>query len=128
MAPTPQPFSFAGALQLAADQSLPTDPIPFNSASQFVTLANTVLNLVGAGTQEVDFGSVVSPGAKGLFIRYDPQVGGLPVLCTINGGSQPLELTPGGFIAWMDPTPAAGAISLSLVFTASCQVRVWVLG
>jgi hypothetical protein len=130
MAPTPQPFSFAGALQLAQDQSLPQDPIAFNSSSQFVSLASEVLNLVGSGTQAVNFGSIAGAGAKGVFVRYDAAQapGALPILCSINGGSQPLEVTPGGFIAWMNPSPVSGAVSMSIAFTASCQVRVWLLG
>lgn len=129
MAPTPQPFSFAGLLQLAQDQSLPQDPIPFNASSQFVSLAQEVLNLTGSGTQDVNFGSIAGAGAKGVFVRYDAgQPGALPILCTINAGSQPLELTPGGFLVWVDPAPVAGALSMSIAFTAPCQVRVWLLG
>jgi hypothetical protein len=129
MPPAPQPFSFTGTLQLAADQSLPQDPIPFNSSSQFVALQESVLNLVGTGSKSVDFGSIGAPGAKGVAIRYDSgQTGAQPILATINAGSQALEVTPGGFLVWVNPTPAAGATSLSIAFTASCQVRVWLLG
>jgi hypothetical protein len=128
MPPVPQPFAFAGTLQLAADQSLPPDPIPFNGSGSFVALAQEKLNLTGSGTQAVAFGSVGSPGAKGVAIRYDAQAGAAPLLITVNAGSQPLEVSPGGFIQWFNPAPAAGAISLSIAYTASCQVQVWVLG
>jgi hypothetical protein len=129
MPPAPQPFSFTGALQLAADQSLPQDPIPFNGSSSFIALESSVLNLVGSGTQAVPFGSIGAPGAKGVMVRYDSgQSGAAPILATLNSGSQPLEIAPGGFLVWINPTPSAGATSLSIAFTASCQVRVWLLG
>ncbi len=129
MPPAPQPFSFSGALQLAADQSLPQDPIPFNGSSQFISLQESVLTLVGTGTKTVDFGSIGAPGAKGVMIRYDSgQTGAAPVEVTVNGGSQALEIAPGGFLVWINPSPAAGATALSIAFTASCQVRVWLLG
>jgi hypothetical protein len=129
MAPTPQPFAFAGTLQLAADQSLPQDPIPFNVSSQYVALQKSLLSLTGTGTVNVPFGSISAPGAKGLAIRYDSgQVGAAAVQVTINGGSQPLEVTPGGFIVWINPTPAAGVTAVSIAYTASCQLNVWVLG
>lgn len=129
MPPAPQPFVFAGQLQLAADQSLPPDPVPFNFSSQFLSKEESVLNLVGAGSIAVPFGSVGAPGAKGLLIRYDaPQSGALPVFCTINGGTMPLEISPGGMLLWFNPNPSAGALTLSLAFTASCQLRIWILG
>jgi hypothetical protein len=128
MAPVVQPFAFAGSLQLAADQSLPQDPIPFNFASQFVSLQESVLNLVGAGTKSFDFGSVGAPGAKGLLIRYDGGQSGAVVRCVINGGTEPLEISAGGFFVWFNPTPSSGATSLSIIYTSSCQLRVWVLG
>lgn len=129
MAPSPQPFAFAGALQLAADQSLPQDPIPFNFSSQFTSLQESVLNLIGAGTVAVPFGSVIAPGAKGLLIRYDGnQTGAAPIFVTINGGSAPLEITPGGFLVWFSPAPTAGVTTCSVVYSSSCQLRIWVLG
>lgn len=129
MAPAVQPVAFAGAFQLAADQSLPQDAIPFNVATQFVALQESVLNLVGSGTQAVPFGTVGAPGAKGLLIRYDGnQSGAVPVEVTINGSSVPLEISPGGMLVWFNPNPAAGATTASIAFTAACQLRVWVLG
>ena len=129
MAATPQPFSFTGNLQLAADQSLPQDPIPFNVSSQFTSLQESVLNLTTPGTQAIPFGTVGAPGAKGLLIRYDaPQAGAQPVLVTLNSGSAPTEISPGGMLLIFNPNPASGIISASIVFTAACVLRVWVLG
>lgn len=126
--PSPQPVAFAGTLQLAADQSLPQDPIPFNFSGQYTALAEFMLNLV-SGSTTVPFGSVAAPGAKGVLIRYDAQpspAGAAQV--TINAGSEPLELTPGGFLAYFNPTPAAGITAMTIAVTTACQLKVWLLG
>jgi len=123
-----QPVAFAGALQLAADQSLPQEPIPFNASGQYNSLAEFVLN-VQSGTTAVPFGSIASPGAKGVFIRYDAQPSpAAAVQVTVNGGNQPVELTPGGFFAYWSPSPATGITAMSIAATANCQLRVWLLG
>lgn len=124
-----QPFAFQGALQLAADQSLPPDPIPFNASGQYSSQAGGVLNLSGSGSIAVPFGTVATSGAKLLAIRYDAnQQGAASVIASINGGASTLEISPGGFIVWVNPTPAVGVTSCSIAYTASCQLRVWVLG
>lgn len=129
MPPAPQPFSFAGALQLSADPTLPQDPVPFNFSGQFTALASGTLSVTGTGTLVVPFGTIATPGAKGLLIRYDGnQQGAAAVLVTINSGTQPIEITPGGFLVYFNPTPSAGVTSCSIAYTAACQLRVWVLG
>lgn len=124
----PQPFAFTGSLQLAADQSLPQDPIPFNFAAQFVALQESQYNFTGSGSKTVDFGSISAPGAKGLLIRYDAQQGAAAVLCTINSGTQPVEISPGGFFIWFNPNPSTGLTTLAIAYTAAAQLRVWLLG
>jgi hypothetical protein len=129
MSATPQPVSFAGALSLTADQSLPADPIPYNFTGQYVQLQDSLLNLSGLGTESVSFGTIIAPGAIGLLISYAPgQTGAAPVLVTINGGNQALEISPGGLLVWFNPTPAEGVTSCSIEYTTSCQLRVRVLG
>lgn len=128
MAATSQPFAFAGALQLAADQSLPQDPIPFNFSGSFVALASGVVNFPSAGSQDIPFNGVIAPGAKGVLIRYDVQVGAAPVTFTYNSSVTPLELTPGSLMAYFNANPTTGVTSASLTVTAACQVRYWILG
>jgi hypothetical protein len=130
MAPTPQPMTFQGSFALAPDQSLPQDAIPFNYTGTFLALSAEVANIVGAGSVAVPFGTIASPGAKGLLVRYDAAqpVGAAPVTLTINGGSQPLELTPGSMLVYFNASPSSGITSASFTVTAACQLRVWVLG
>ena len=129
MSATPQPVAFAGALSLTADQSLPPDPIPYNFTGQYTQLQDSLLSLAGAGSEDVSFGTIGAPGAVGLLISYAPgQTGASSVLVTINGGDQPLEISPGGMLVWFNPTPGAGITSCSIAYTTSCQLRVRVLG
>lgn len=127
MPPASQPVAFSGALQLAADQSLPPDAIPFNVALQCTQVQSSVLNLSGSGTEDVPFGTITN--AKGLLIRYDAnQQGASALTLTINAGSEPVELTPGGAYIVFNPAPGAGITTCSIAFLTSCQVRAWVLG
>jgi hypothetical protein len=130
MAPTQTPISFTGTLQIPADQSLPPDQVPFNSAINAVSQQpGQVLNLSGVGTEVVPFGTVGAPGAKLVAVRYDAQVGAAPVLLHFNGDTtHPIELTPGGFIVLMSPNPAVGITSLSIDYTVACQLKVWIAG
>lgn len=129
MPPTPQPVAFVGAFQLAADQSLPQDPIPFNYSGTFLALVADLVNQGGAATVGIPFGSVVAPGAKGLLIRYDAQPSpAAAVMLRLNGGVTDIELTPGSLFVYFNAAPAAGITQAQLVFTQACQIRVWVLG
>jgi hypothetical protein len=127
-----QPFAFDGALQLQADQSLPpVPPIPFSIAGEFSSQQYSKLQLSAppGGSIAVPFGTVASPGALALIISYPAgQASAVSVLVTINGGSTPLEISPGGAILWFNPSPAVGAVSCSIAYTASCELDVWVLG
>jgi hypothetical protein len=130
MSPTQTPISFTGTLQIPADQSLPPDQVPFNASANVVSQQpGQVLNLTSSGTEVIPFGTVGSPGAKLVAVRYDAQTGAAPVLLHFNGDTtHPIELSPGGFIVFMSPNPAAGVTSLSIDYTASCQLRVWIAG
>lgn len=128
MPPTPQPIAFAGALQLAADPSLPNDPIPFNFSGQFVALASGVLNIPSSGTTPFPFDGVPSAGAKGILIRYDAQVGAAAAQLALNSSLTPIELTPGSMFLYFDAAPAAGITSASITVTAACQIRFWIFG
>ena len=124
------PVAFAGQFELAADQSLPQDPIPFNYAGQYTALQYSGLNTTGSGTVAVPFGTLGSPGLVGLLVRYDApnQADAAPVYLSINAGTEPLELTPGSFLVYFNANPVAGITAASFAFTSACSLRVWVLG
>lgn len=129
MAPTPQPVAFAGSFQLAADQSLPQDGIPFNYSGAFLALEGSLVNQGSSGSVSVPFGSITAPGAKGLLVRYDSQAApAAAVMLRLNGGVTDIELTPGSLFVYFNAAPNAGITAAQLIFTAACQIRVWVLG
>ena len=126
---TPQPVAFAGAFQLAADQSLPQDPIPFNYSGTYLALEAHLMSQGGAATVAIPFGTIGAPGCKGLLVRYDAQPApAAPVMLRLNGGVTDIELTPGSLFAYFNASPANGITQAQLVFTQACQMRVWVLG
>ncbi len=127
--PTPQPVAFNGAFQLAPDQSLPQDPIPFNYSGTFLALVAELVNQAASGSLSIPFGSIGGAGCKGLLIRYDAQPApAAAVMLRLNGGATDIELTPGSLFMYFNAAPAAGITQAQLIFTQPCQMRVWVLG
>lgn len=121
------PYSFEGKLLLPPHSSLPPDPIPVSGSSQYGSKSDDELEFTGSGSHTVNFGTVTAPGAKGIFIVYESQVGAAPLMLTVNAGDQPIELSPGGFWAYMSPTPVAGITSMTIAYTAACKVRIILL-
>lgn len=130
MSATPQPVEFSGQFQLAADQSLPQDPIPFVFAGQYTSLVATILEPSASGSVAIPFGTVAAPGAVGFLVRYDApnQADAAPVELVLNGSADPIELTPGSFFAYFNANPVNGITEASITYTSACTLRVWVLG
>ena len=123
---TPTPFTFAGQLGLPSDPSLPGTPaIPFNFADSANAQGGGVFNVTGSGSVVVPFSGIAY--AKAVLVRYDAQTGAQPITLALNG-TNPVSLPPGGMFLWFAPSPTAGLSSLTIAHTASCQIRVWVLG
>jgi hypothetical protein len=127
------PFSFAGVLNLQADPALPADPLPYSCTGAFGSETKQRLELVGSGTQVVSFGTAGSPGAKFISIAVDLPAEGdppvAPVNARFNGGASTgqTEISAGGCAILCNPTPVAGATSLSLVYTTAAVVTVRIL-
>jgi hypothetical protein len=122
------PFAFAGTLQIPSDPSLPPDGIPVNMQGQFSSENTQILNLTGSGSKTVPFGTIGSAGLNGLLIRVDPNATSQPINVTVNGGSMPIEISPGGFLSFGSPNPATGITSISIAYTSNNVVRIWALG
>jgi len=121
-------FNLTGQLQSPPDEGAPPASIAFGVTGQAQSEEGGRLNLVGAGTKVIAFGTVGTPGAKAVLIEYLPNSAGEPVLVKFNGGTDELEISPGGFFALGSPTPVDGIVSLSIAYTSDCQVRVKLLG
>lgn len=128
MAATSISFVLGGTLQYPPDEGAAPVTVTFGITAQGASQEGGRMTLVGAGTKVIPFGTVGSPGAKGILIEYLPQAGGVPINVTFNGGTEPVEIAPGGFLALGNPVPVAGITSLSIVYTADCQLRVQLLG
>lgn len=122
------PFSFVANFNLPGTPGLPDQPIPVNFLGQYDKKAEFELTFTGSGTQTVNLGSIVSPGAKLLILLQDAMTNAQVVLVKPNASLTALEVAPGGGVVWFNPTPVAGLTSLAFDFTAPGKVRVWVLG
>jgi hypothetical protein len=49
-------------------------------------------------------------------------------MLVVNGGSDNIEISPGGFIAYSSPVPDEGLESAKIVYTDDATVRVYILG
>lgn len=121
------PYSASGALSYPADASLPADPISIAASGMFDHEASAVLKLTGTGTKAVDMGTIPNAGVKALLIKVDAGVAVPPVLVTLNGGDEPIEVAAGGFIFLSNPVPANGVASISVAYTGACVVRIWAI-
>ena len=122
-------FSLEGKLNLPGTPGLPLDPIPYailasyDSKSEFEYLLPS-----STGTKSVDFGTMPTEGPKAMLVVYEANSSSPVIAITLNGGDEPVELSPGGFLAFASPVPVDGLTSLSIAYTGPGRVRVWLLG
>jgi hypothetical protein len=122
------PFELSGLLNLPGTPGLPPDHIPFGVSNQYGSKSDFEFELTGTGTKTVNFGTMPAAGVKGLLVVYEQSTSSPIILLTVNGGSSPIELSSGGFLALGSPTPATGVTSLSIAYTGAGRVRIWLLG
>lgn len=123
------PFSVDGKLNLPGTPGLSPEGLPFGLSNQYDSKAEFEFNFpAGSGSQAVNFGTMPPAGAKAVLIVHEAKVGGTPVLVTVNAGSEPIELSQGGFLAFGSPVPVDGITALSIAYTGAGRVRVWLLG
>jgi hypothetical protein len=109
--------------------NLPTEPLPFAIANQYDSRVEYELALPSsAGTKELDFGTLPTAGCKAILVIYDAQVSAAPVSIAFNSSLTPIELSTGGFIVYASPTPSVGITEMSVAYTTSGKLRIWILG
>lgn len=123
-------FLLSGALELPPDAGQPVAQVPFSGAGSFQSKAEVELNILGAGSTLVPFGTIGAPGAKAVLVEVDSNSSGDPVNLRFNGAgvAGQLELAPGGILAFFNPTPVTGLTAMEIVSTTANRVRVRVLG
>lgn len=126
---TQEPFTASGALLYSPDDGKPQVQHDASHVGQFTQKAEEKLDLTGSGTHAVGFGSIATPGVKAVQIEVDVGLPGQqPILVRVNGGTDDIELSPGGFITYCNPNPVAGITSLDIVHTTDVCVQVRLLG
>jgi len=118
-------FSIAGSLDYPPDDGQPIVKRPFSRSGNFNSKMEADLVLAGAGTQSVGFGTITQ--LKAALIEVDP-TSLAPVILHINGGTDPIEIAPGGFWAYSNPAPATPITSMDVVYTMDARVQVRLLG
>lgn len=120
-------YTYSGQLNYPPDSGQPAADRAFSISGNFDAKSVVELELTGAGTQVVDFGSIAAPGAAVVLVKHDADASGSPIQLRFNGGSDDIELAPGGFLAYSSPVPATGITALSVIHTAVAHVRIWIL-
>lgn len=117
-----------GSVQFPPDEGQPAASAPFGFSGAYTSIADTKLVMVGSGSQAVPFGTVGSPGAKAMIVEFEAVQGAAAVQLRINGGTDSLELSPGGFLVYASPTPAVGITALTILRTTDATIRVRLFG
>jgi hypothetical protein len=119
------PYTFSGTLVYPPDDGQPAVARPFSVSGQYDVKAEFDYDLLGGGTQVVDFGSVSDAKAIQIEVAADAQA---PVNVRFNGGTDDVEISAGGFLCAANPAPSTGVSALSLVHTNDAKVQVRILG
>lgn len=121
----PTPFSFQGTLVYPPDDGQPEATRDFSQSGNFDSKCEKDLSLVGAGTETVGFGTVSAAKAILIELAADALA---PVNINVNGGTDNIELAPGGFLAFSSPVPVVGITTFDIVYTMNAKVKVRILG
>jgi hypothetical protein len=119
----PTPFSLAASLTYPPDDGQPAAIRDFSGSGNFDSKVEAELDLSGAGTQSVDMGTVAN--AKVVLIEVAPDSTNLaPVNVNINGGTDNVEISPGGSWLYHNPSPTTGISAIDIVYTDAKKVKV----
>lgn len=119
------PFSVSSSLTYSPDDGQPDAIHALVGSGVFDIKADRLLNLAGAGTTVI----TLDGPAKVLFIKVDAQAISPTVInVNINGGSENIEIAPGGGILLFNPVPVVGITSIDIVHTTTNIVHVVALG
>lgn len=121
----PTAFSLQGSFDYPPDDGEPIAKRPYSASGSFDSKQEADLQLVGAGTQTVGFGTL--PAVKAMVIEVAAS-SLAPVNIRINGGTDDIEISPGGFWSYSNPAPSAGITAMDVVHTMDAKVQIRLLG
>jgi hypothetical protein len=124
-----EPYTLSAVVSLPPDEGQPAGNRDLVASGSFTHKQESKLNISGAGTTVVGFGTIPSTGAKVVLVDYpmttptDP-----PINLLVNGGVVGIPLSPGGGMVLSSPSPTgAGITALSIVATGAGTVKVTLL-
>lgn len=123
------PFVIESTLRYPPEDGEPVVPRPVSLSSSYTSKAEFDFTFSGSGSKVVDLGTIAT-GVRALHIEVDAEsTPSIAVNITINGGTDVLQLKPGGFISYGNPDPSAGGITaFTITRTQACRVLVRALG
>lgn len=121
------PFQAQGSLVFSPDDGIPQVPLPFNYSGAFASLASARLVMTGAGSLAIPMGSIAAVKALLLEVEFSA-TSSAPVILHVNGGTDDIEISPGGILMYVNPSPVAGITSITIDRTEDVVVRVHALG
>jgi hypothetical protein len=127
-----EPFSITATLTLPPDTGQPNETLSYSASGTFSSATQQKLELVGTGTHAVNFGTMAGGTPRIVWLEHEKLTGPPqpPIRVSLNGGT-PLAIPAGGFLACANPLDtvfSTNIISISIAFSASCTVRVALLG
>ena len=117
-------YSFQGTLNYPPDSGQPSAVRAFSQSGNFDAKKEAELVLTGAGTHTVSFGTVAK--AKAILVKVAADAAAA-VSLRWSGGTEDMEISPGGFVAIGSPNPSTGITGLDIVHTADANVDVYIL-
>lgn len=128
---TTTPFTIQGYLRYPPDDGAADADRSYSYQGTFTHKIEQDLVLTGAGTHVVDFGTLLAGGAKAVLVEVAAAAAGdtpAPINLRFNSGTDDIEVSQGGFMAFGSPNPTAGLLAMSVIYTQNAQVKVRVLG
>lgn len=124
------PLSISVNVQTPSVEGQPDCPFPLSLTTQYDHLTKHRLTFTGSGSKSVDFGSLAT-GAKAVLVTVDADTSpsAAPITFAVNGGTDAIEVSPGGFALLGSPSPtASGITAMDITYTASVKMYVWIFG
>lgn len=123
-----EPFTLTAALVLPPDTGQPNETLDYSFGGTFNSASRQKLELSGSATHNVGFGTIPAAGAKAVFLEYENLSASNAVVQVAFNGGDPIPISPGGFLGYVNPVPASGITAMTIVHTTSCTIRLTLLG
>lgn len=119
-------FDISGNLKLSLYDGGELQPVPFALTGSFTVRAGGVYTLTGAGTTDVDIGSVSA--VKALLILVGTQTGAAEIGVRLNGQTESMPVSPGGGVLIWSPSPSTPISLLRIEHASDITIQVVALG